>query len=111
MIFLGSHLGLELLSNMPSNTILVSLADLYVAYKKAKTEAFYESTHYHAIAFTSYEQKLELNLTRLLKLLQDSNAAWSQDLSFIGDHAYLPKSIDQPMERQSSRHFRALDPL
>jgi hypothetical protein len=96
---------------MPSNTIAFSLADLYMAYKKAKAEAFYESTHYHALAFTEYEQKLEANLNRLLERLKDPDTAWWQDLAFIGDHAYLPKSIELPDEPQGSRHFRALDPL
>lgn len=36
----------------------ISLGDLYVAYRKAKVEAYYENTHFHALAFTEYEQNL-----------------------------------------------------
>lgn len=47
---------------------MFSLGNLYVAYKKAKAkaeaeaEAFYENTHFHALAFTNYEQALNSNL-------------------------------------------------
>ena len=92
--------------------VFISLGDLYVAYRKAKVEAYYESTHFHALAFTEYEQNLHENLSRLHQLLLKPGFAWSSDLAFIGDFAYLPKSIDSSAwNSDANGHFRALDPL
>ncbi|WP_434130688.1 RNA-directed DNA polymerase [Methylocaldum sp. GT1BB] len=90
----------------------VSLGDLYVAYRKAKAEAYYENTHFHALAFTRYEQNLHKNLTLLHDRLLEKGLAWSSDLHFLGDYAYLPKSIDcKEWDDPTNGHFRALDPL
>ena len=90
---------------------MFSLGNLYVAYRKAKAEAFYENTHFHALAFTKYEQSLNLNLRKLRKRLIDRSPDWYIDSSFIGDHAYLPKSVDcSSWENNNEGHFRALDP-
>ncbi len=89
----------------------ITLGDLYIAYRKAKVEAFYENTHFHAIAFTNYEQDLDANLRRLHALILDSSQPWL-DPALLGDYAYLPKSIDvSNWDNQSDGHFRALDPL
>lgn len=95
-----------------SSKDFITLADLYVAYRKAKVEAFYENTHFHAIAFTEYEQDLQKNLTRLYGRLTKGDASWACDLDFIGDYAYLPKSVDcTSWNNESDGHFRALDPI
>lgn len=90
---------------------MFSLGNLYVAYRKAKAEAFYENTHFHALAFTKYEQNLDANLRRLRTRLIARIPDWSSDLHFLGDHAYLPKSVDCSFwEPNNEGHFRALDP-
>lgn len=90
---------------------IFSLSNLYVAYRKAKAEAFYENTHFHALAFTKYEQALDKNLRALLRRLVERNPNWYADRTFIGDYAYLPKSVDcKAWEANSEGHFRALDP-
>ncbi|MGG4605060.1 RNA-directed DNA polymerase [Paenalcaligenes sp. Me131] len=90
---------------------MFSLGNLYVAYRKAKAEAFYENTHFHALAFTKYEQSLDVNLCRLRSRLLERSVTWPTDLSFIGDHAYLPKSVDcSAWDANTDGHFRALDP-
>lgn len=90
---------------------MFSLGSLYVAYRKAKAEAFYENTHFHALAFTKYEQDLDSNLRKLRARLVSKKPDWSTDLVFIGDHAYLPKSVDcSSWESNTEGHFRALDP-
>ena len=92
--------------------VFISLGDLYVAYRKAKVEAYYENTHFHALAFTEYEQNLHENLIRLHQTLLAHGFAWASDLSFIGDFAYLPKSIDSSIwDSEADGHFRALDPM
>ena len=94
-----------------SRSEIFSLGNLYVAYRKAKAEAFYENTHFHAVAFTKYEQTLDTNLRQLRLRLLDRPATWPTDLNFIGDHAYLPKSVDcSAWDANNEGHFRALDP-
>ncbi len=89
----------------------VSISDLYLAYRKAKAEAFYENTHFHAVAFTRYEQNLDRNLTGLQRRLNAAKKDWFLDSEFIGDHAYLPKSVDTAVwDSAHEGHFRALDP-
>lgn len=88
-----------------------SLEILYAAYRKAKAEAFYESTHFHALAFTKYEQSLDKNLRNLRNRLISRKPDWHTDSIFIGDFAYLPKSVDcKNWESNGDGHFRALDP-
>jgi hypothetical protein len=87
-----------------------SLSNLYVAYRKAKAEAFYENTHFHALAFTKYEQALDTNLRRLRSRLVARETDWQTDRTFLGDHAYLPKSVDCTAWENNEGHFRALDP-
>lgn len=90
---------------------MFSLGNLYVAYRKAKAEAFYENTHFHALAFTKYEQALNSNLRKLRRRLVERSPNWHSDPSFIGDHAYLPKSVDCNLwDNNNEGHFRALDP-
>ncbi|MGH6647546.1 RNA-directed DNA polymerase [Aquabacterium sp.] len=90
---------------------MFGLGNMYVAYRKAKAEAFYENTHFHALAFTKYEQTLDQNLRRLRDRLIARKPDWQADLDFLGDHAYLPKSVDcSAWETNSDGHFRALDP-
>lgn len=94
-----------------SQPAMFSLGNLYLAYRKAKAEAFYENTHFHALAFTKYEQSLSSNLRKLRKRLISGESNWFTDLTFIGDHAYLPKSIDcNSWDKKLDGHFRALDP-
>src|SRR5690242_1156581 len=89
-----------------------ALEELYVAYKKAKAEAFYESTHFHSLKFVQYEQDLDKNLRRLLKKLNAPRPDWFLDGTFIGDFAYVPKSLDCSVWGQevTPGHFAALDP-
>ena len=88
-----------------------SLSNLYLAYRKAKAEAFHEKTHFYALEFTKYEQDLHKNLLTLRSRLNARKADWFTDTVFIGDYAYLPKSVDcSPWETANDSHFRALDP-
>ena len=90
----------------------ITLSDVYKAYRKAKADAYYDKSHFHAVAFTTYEQKLDANLKRLLKRLLAKSATWASDLKFIGDYGYLPKSLDKPSsETDRSIHFATLDPI
>ena len=90
----------------------IQLADLYRAYRKAKADAFYESSHFHAIAFARYERGLHSNLLRLHARLRDDRAKWAEDAKFSGSYAHFPKSIAQPdKSRGDGIHFATLDHL
>jgi hypothetical protein len=56
-----------------------SLADLYLAYRKAKAEAFYENTHFHALAFSRYEQHLDKNPGAILAGASTSDTTNSRE--------------------------------
>ncbi len=90
----------------------ISLSDLWVAYRKAKAEAFYENTHFHALAFIHYEESLEANLRRLYDQLGSGVSPWSSDRSWLGGYAYAPKSVELPEIPDTERIFyRFLDPI
>lgn len=91
------------------NMEFIELSDLYLAYKKAKSDAFFESIHFDALAFSRYEEGLHRNLVKLQKAL--ASGTWWRDVSKIGGYLFAPKSISKPdgtSERQL--HFSTLDP-
>lgn len=89
----------------------IRLGDLYRAYRKAKTEAFFEKGHFSSIAFATYEKNLEDNLKRLLRALH-SGDAWTRRRKFLGEYTYVPKSIESPQQDQvRDIHFATLDPI
>jgi hypothetical protein len=96
----------------PKDNRYISLSDLYLAYRKAKAEAFYETTHFHALAFSEYETNLDRNLRALSAVLHDPRASWTTDASWLGGYAYAPKSVDLPQVNETERIFyRFLDPV
>src|SRR4051812_29644645 len=88
----------------------ISIADLYLAYRKAKAEAFFETTHHHALAYVQYEQHLHSNLERLLVRIQENECSWADDPHFAGTYIDCPKSIGE-FEDEDQIHFHAVDPL
>src|ERR1700704_6608962 len=90
----------------------ISLSDLYVAYRKAKAEAFYENTPFHALSCTNYEERLDATLRALHGRLSETSSSWSSDGSWLGGYAYAPKSVDLPQVPDTDRIFyRFLDPM
>ena len=88
----------------------VNIADLYVAYRKAKSEAFYDGMHPNALAFADYEAGLKRNLECTYRLLNKRSPNWFQDLSTIG--GYVQKSVDEDKwNGVDDVHFRAVDPI
>ncbi|WP_411849689.1 hypothetical protein ACLB90_11890 [Stenotrophomonas sp. LGBM10] len=91
------------------NMEFIELSELYLAYKKAKSDAFFESIHFDALAFSRYEDRLHSNLVKLHKAL--TAGTWWRDASKMGGYLFAPKSISKPdanLERQL--HFSTLDP-
>lgn len=96
---------------MTKSNTRFSQSDIYLAYRKAKAEAFYENTHFHALAFAKYERNLERNLGRLHSILNDSESNWFKNLEFVGSHGYLPKSLTSSQYVEDPVFFRHLDPV
>lgn len=89
-----------------------SLTDLYIAYRKAKSEAFYDNMHPCALAFTEYEDNLRSNLEDLYKKLSNKDSTWEYQPDFMGGYLCVPKSIDDSKwSNEDDIHFRSIDPV
>lgn len=86
------------------------LADLYLAYRKAKADAYYDASHFDAFAFLDYEKHLHLNLKQLLTRLRGSDP-WPNG-NDVGTFAYMPKSVQLRAEdvTDGGVFYRCLDP-
>lgn len=72
----------------------ITSSDLYIAYRKAKVDMFYERDHVTAVEFCIYEEQLDANLNALLSLLHSAKPNWQEDVEFVGHYGYVPKSLD-----------------
>lgn len=91
----------------------IKIEDLYLAYRKAKADAFFDNMHPCALAFTAYEKRLEGNLNNLFSRLVTSEVTWFSDLDIVGGHIYVPKSLDLSKweDEKDDVHYRAINPL
>jgi predicted amidohydrolase len=71
----------------------VTSAELVVAYRKAKADAYYERDHATAFAFNEYEQSLSIRLAALEERLNEANERWEADPAFVGTYSYIPKGL------------------
>lgn len=89
-----------------------NVSDLYKAYRKAKSDAFHDKTHFNSIAFANYEQKLERNLEKLLVKLEGEEGSWCRDVRSIGRYSYLPKAVEHPSVGDDRViHYATLNPV
>ncbi len=92
----------------------ILISDLYLAYRKAKSEAFSDSNCAHGLKFASYEQDLPKNLRGLLQRLNRKRPTWPTDISFLGPATCIPKSINPPKPTNGSdsyMHCESSNPL
>ncbi len=95
-----------------SQRLEITLEDLYLGFRKAKADAYYENSHFSALAFVEYEKNLNANLERLYDRLVKTPESWASNPSNIGSYLYAPKSVEIPLTPQRDRiFFRYLDPL
>src|ERR1041385_1745978 len=87
----------------------IDLESLYIAYRKAKVDAFYERDHVTAVAFSEFENNLRQNLTRLLERLTAPKSDWMFDLSFVGSYTYIPKEIRPKTSDLKSQTAKLID--
>lgn len=71
---------------------MISLADLGMAYRKAKVDLFY-SSHASLNALADYEQELLENLTGLLAQINGVDESWVTSPSFVGTWTLAAKSV------------------
>ena len=81
----------------------ISLSDLYIAYRKAKVDMFYERDHPTAFAFCEFEERLDHNLKLLLAELNQAGPSWMTSVEFVGSYAYIPKSIKPPAPSEEAQ--------
>jgi hypothetical protein len=92
---------------------LFTMENLYLAYRKAKVDVFYERSQPMAIAFCDYENSLHENLSALIAQLKASKPRWPKDLNFIGGFGYIPKGLCLPNrvpDHPRKPHFSFSDP-
>jgi len=90
----------------------ISLADMYLAYKKAKADSFFDNLHPSTLLFVEFEKNLRGNLEGLLDTLTMGEADWWADEKILGEYLYIPKAIDEsPWENRERAHYRSVDPL
>ena len=76
---------------------LFSEEEIYLAYRKAKADMFFERSLPTARKFACYEDELQSNLKKLLERLSEAgDNPWWNDLSFIGKVAFVPKKLTFP---------------
>jgi len=90
----------------------ITLADLYLAYKKAKVEAFRENTFINVVDYSEYEKNLENNLRQLHSILIDNENSWSSNKDIVCGHTYIPKSLNcSCWDSEKELFYRAIDPI
>lgn len=90
----------------------ISISDLYLAYRKAKADSFFDNTYPCALAFAEYEQELENNLKQLFARIIAKKPDWMNDTGLLGGYSYVPKSIDDSFwDEKDSIHYRAVNPI
>ncbi|HBR6853063.1 TPA: reverse transcriptase domain-containing protein [Klebsiella aerogenes] len=89
----------------------ITIDDVYLAYRKAKQEAFLDGVYTCSIKYTEFEGDLHNNIEALYQSLTSSEHKWYLDADFIGGHLYVPKKLnDDDWNKKSSIHYRSVDP-
>jgi hypothetical protein len=97
---------------MSFSASFISLTDLFVAYRKAKREAFDDTNCAHGLKFSNYERRLEENLRQLRRRLTASDADWSTDLEFLGRVTCIGKKVAPGRSDETEvSHFTISDPI
>lgn len=91
----------------------IQLEELYLAYRKAKKEAFGDTNCAHGVKFAEFEQNLESNLARLRQQLNRVRPTWHTDINYVGTVTCIPKSVEphEPNVPSSQIHCQSSAPL
>lgn len=96
--------------NKPPAPPWITLTEVWLAYRKAKKEAFRDNNCAHGIRFARFEQALEANLERIFLLVNDPGHPWATNLTLLGKSARVPKSIT-PADLDGDSHYCESDPV
>ena len=72
---------------------MISLADLGMAYRKAKVDLYY-SSHASVNAIADYEEELNEHLTALLAQINGADESWVTTPNFVGTWTLATKSVN-----------------
>ncbi|HFK5465168.1 TPA: RNA-directed DNA polymerase [Morganella morganii] len=90
----------------------ITVADVYLAYRKAKAEAFFDNFYPNAISFSEFEKDINNNILKLHSIIINGEHEWWEDASFIGKYYYVPKSLDDSSWNNSLNvHYSSVDPI
>ncbi len=89
----------------------ISLAEVWLAFRKAKKEAYYSNTAAYGLKFVNFEKDLVTNLEKLHKMLLDEEHSWAENPDYLGGASRVPKSLEPFSDGTSEPHFRESDPL
>lgn len=89
----------------------ITIADIYLAYRKAKAEAFFDNFHPNAISFCDFENNINDNIFKLHAKIINEDSKWWEDTKFIGNYHYVPKSLDDSSwNNKLNVHYSCVDP-
>lgn len=71
-----------------------TLEDLLIAYRKVKTDIYYDNGYDNLIKLANYEEDLITNLNQLKESLNSGNYEYFYSHQFLGDFKYLLKNIE-----------------
>ena len=78
----------------------IAQRDVWMAYRKAKVDLYYERGHPNAFALCEYEENLEKNLANLYGRLTGESLDWMSGDNFVGTWSVITKSLDFPRDEE-----------
>src|SRR5262245_42233842 len=95
----------------PLSSAYISIEQLYLAYRKAKIDVFFERSQPTALAFLDCEKALEKNLEIVATRLTAPRPDWFSDPEFIGSIEFIPKHLSVPdLNANDQPHFCISEP-
>ena len=90
----------------------ISLSDVYLAYRKAKAEAFFDSFHPNTISFSEFESDIQSNIECLYFKIINDDGSWWKNIDNLGGYRYVPKSLNESdWNNNVNVHYRSVDPI
>lgn len=86
----------------------LTIEDMFVAYRKAKADCFFENTFPTAIKFADYEQDLLGNLSKLLDEVEESQG-FCNNVKLLGEIRLLPKKLSINPDSSTAGHIHFSD--
>jgi len=80
----------------------IAQSDVWMAYRKAKADLYYERGHPNAFALCEYEENLEGNLANLYTRLTGNSLDWMTEETFVGTWSVATKGLDSQGDTEKS---------